>query len=134
MSLARKFRIARERPIGFAPEHPHDIKLRIDEPVLPNACALEEPTLDLLVSVPSPRRENLDDQGRGALHVLVGQNVRLIDGNEQQIRFDDIPPREDDIERRDKDSPKTRALPQKQLNREMETANQHLMTRIRAGS
>ena len=32
MSLAREFRVARERPIGFAPEHPHDIKLRIDEP------------------------------------------------------------------------------------------------------
>ena len=58
--------------------------------------------LDALVPAPRRRREDLDDQVRRSLNVLVGQDLPARVGDEQQVGLDDIEYRKDDIERREK--------------------------------
>src|SRR6185503_18944673 len=72
--------------------------LWIDDPVLLNATALVELSLNDLVAPSCARRSNLHNQVGCALNVLRREYFQSGVRNEPQIRFDDIKLREDDIE------------------------------------
>jgi hypothetical protein len=82
----------------------------IEQPVLPDSAPLVGLQLDPLVKPAGAFGEDLDHQIRRPLEVLQPDDRGPFLGDEQQVGLDDVMDREEDIGRRDEESPKVVSL------------------------